>query len=256
MPKQRLITENLASFYTAEADKFYNSRKKSTRPEFEYLLEEINKIDKEYIYILELGCGDGRFYDFLKQNYKKSFRYIWVDVSDGLIDLARQHYPAQDGVLDREVGDMLAFTSLEALTNKYDLVVSIAAVQHIYSEANRVKLFNNIYNITSYEGKFMMTNWSLSYRFIRKYKRVLRKSFVSKMFWNHDFYDLYIPWKTTDKTYDRYYHMFWVWEIKQLCLQTNRIIDKLWYIDNKSDFVDDREYSRNSLLIATKDVIK
>ena len=259
MTKQSQITNNLADFYTAEAEKFYNTRKKNIWPEFDHILSQINQIQKDYIYILELGCGDGRFYEFLKINCNKKFSYLWVDISEGLINIAKRNYPIQENILDRQVQDMINFTSQELLVNKYDVVISIAAVQHIYSEANRVKLFDNIYNITNYEGKLIMTNWSFSHRFIKKYYKILRKSLVSKLFTNHDICDLYIPWKSIwsdKKVYDRYYHIFLINELKKICLKCSRIIDKIWYIDNAGNFVQNWKNSRNSLLVAIKDVIK
>ena len=91
---------------------------------------------------------------------------------------------------------MLEFTSDPKINQKFDIVVSIAAIQHIYTQANRVRLFDNIYNICHYEAKFIMTNRSLSYWFIDKYKKVLRNSFVSKILSKHDICDLYIPRKS------------------------------------------------------------
>jgi ubiquinone/menaquinone biosynthesis C-methylase UbiE len=50
------IKKNLKEFYDDQADKFHNTRKKKW-PEFQILLNEINKIDKKTIKILEIGCG-------------------------------------------------------------------------------------------------------------------------------------------------------------------------------------------------------
>ena len=257
MTSQTKITQDLANFYTAEAEKFYNTRKKNIRPEFEHILYEINSIPKDDIYILELGCGDGRFYDFLSKFCTKKFHYIWADVSDWLIWLAIKHYPEVDGLVDWQVADMLEFTSRTEFEQKFDIVVSIAAVQHIYTQTNRVRLFDNIYNICNYEAKFIMTNWSLSYWFIDKYKKVLRNSFVSKILSKHDICDLYIPRKSMQwEEYSRYYHMFLPSELRNICIKTNWIINKLWYIDNRWNLVQDWRQSRNTLLVASKNVIK
>ena len=42
---------------------------------------------------LDLGCGYGRFYDYLKRNMKKQFRYTGYDSSSAMIKKAIAKYP-------------------------------------------------------------------------------------------------------------------------------------------------------------------
>lgn len=253
------ITQDLADFYTAEADKFYNSRKKNIRPEFEHILYEINKIEKDEIYILELGCGDGRLYGFLKEYANKKIRYIWSDVSKWLIDIAKDNYPEKQWRCKRIVDDMINTTSEGKWTQKFDIVISIAAVQHIYSDQNRLVLFDNVYNITDYDGLFIMTNWSLSYWFIKKFWKLILEWFMRRLIWGQDILDIYIPRKATYKNppqiHHRYYHIFTIKQIKDLLVQSSWKIKKIWYIDKSWSITNDWRYSRNSLTIASKNVL-
>jgi hypothetical protein len=69
------IVQDLADFYTTEAKKYHQTRKKY-RPEGELLLQSISKLSVRTPKILELGCGGGRFISLLNQQFKKKFSYI------------------------------------------------------------------------------------------------------------------------------------------------------------------------------------
>jgi hypothetical protein len=68
------IVQDLADFYTTEAKKYHQTRKKY-RPEGELLLQSISKLSVRTPKILELGCGGGRFISLLNQQFKKKFSY-------------------------------------------------------------------------------------------------------------------------------------------------------------------------------------
>jgi len=79
------ITPSLSEFYTESSVK-RNGTRKRPRPEFEYIRKEIEEYihNKQYnpITILELGCGDGRFAEYIDKQKDFSFRYIGIDCSD------------------------------------------------------------------------------------------------------------------------------------------------------------------------------
>lgn len=51
----------------------------------------------------------------------------------------------------------------------YDIVISVAAYHHLPTAKERIFVNKNIYKVLSYEGLYIMTNWSRSQWFITKY---------------------------------------------------------------------------------------
>jgi tRNA G46 methylase TrmB len=60
------IKQSLASFYDAQAEKYYHTRNKH-RADADVFLNEINSSEKKTINILEFGCGSGRLLVHLAQ---------------------------------------------------------------------------------------------------------------------------------------------------------------------------------------------
>ncbi|MDA1180457.1 MAG: class I SAM-dependent methyltransferase, partial [Planctomycetota bacterium] len=69
---------------------------------------------------LDLGCGTGRFHDLAKQF---GWNYLGVDISQGMIDLAKRDFP--DTNFRRGCGTQLPFED-----GIFDLVLSVAVIHH------------------------------------------------------------------------------------------------------------------------------
>ena len=69
-----VIRDELENFYDEQA-KFREVTRRKHRPEFDYILEQIEKYPKETIRLVELGCGDGRLYRELQDKSKKTIIY-------------------------------------------------------------------------------------------------------------------------------------------------------------------------------------
>jgi len=54
------------------------------------VFEMASKLGESFI---DLGCGFGKFYDFLLHNKKSSFTYYGIDSSEAMIERAKQKYP-------------------------------------------------------------------------------------------------------------------------------------------------------------------
>lgn len=95
------IKSDLSQFYTQNAKHYHQTRQKFWA-DGERVLQKIADLHLEKPRILELGCGGGRFLTYLKNNYKGDFSYVGVDMSEGLLDLAKKDH------LDAEflLGDM------------------------------------------------------------------------------------------------------------------------------------------------------
>lgn len=159
-------------------------------PEFSIFRDFIKEGDK----ILDVGCGNGRLLELLKD---KKISYTGVDVSEKLIEVAKKKYP-QNNFL---VADNL---NLPFLDNNFDKVFSVAVLHTIPSDELRKKAVAELKRVLRPEGLLFVTVWDmwrkdtfllpLKYSFLK----LIRKSKL-------DLGDAFVPW--SDKT-KRFYHFF------------------------------------------------
>lgn len=155
--------------------------------------------------VLDLGCGNGRYFEYLKE---KKVNYFGVDNSEKLIEIAKARYPEADF----QVTDAL---NLPFSDNFFDKVISIAVFHHIPSEELRISFLNEAKRILKPEGFLILTVWNWwDFRDLEGifliFKHAILKLFgKSKL----DFKDVFDPW--AEKT-DLYYHCFTKKELKNL----------------------------------------
>lgn len=244
--------ENIKEFYNKAADKFAQTRQKFW-PEFEYIKKEVNDIIKKKwkIKILELWCWSWRLYTYLLEFFPKELiDYKWVDISENLIKIAKKTW------WDFVTADMLEFLEKQG-QQTFDFVIAVASFQHIPLYRERLLIMKNIYRILNYDGKYMMFNWSFSHWFFKKYTFELLKSFL---IWilsllTKPINDIFIPWKQEWKTYYRYYHIFFLFELKKLAKMSSFIVQKLCYISKNWEKTVSRKQARNSMIVCKKSII-
>jgi len=79
--------------------------------------------------VLDVGCGNGRFFDFLKE---KGLDYVGVDFSESLVKIAKEKNPK--GSFKKANGLNLPFKN-----GSFENVISIAVLHHIPSKDLRLK---------------------------------------------------------------------------------------------------------------------
>jgi 2-polyprenyl-3-methyl-5-hydroxy-6-metoxy-1,4-benzoquinol methylase len=198
----KILAKN-KELYDQIAEDFAETRNKIW-PEFEYFKGYLaNGQD-----ILDLGCGNGRLLELLK-DYK--INYLGIDYSSKLIDEAKKDWLAsQSGPkYNFKVADILDLN----LKEKFDLVFLIATLHHIPSQKLREKVLLNVKSVLKPNGKLLMTNWNLWQKRYLKYiiKYTLLKIAETEKGTNGikpqdlDLQDVFIPWQ---KKYQRYIHAF------------------------------------------------
>lgn len=159
--KPAQLTKSLAHFYSSQSEKRSNTRKKD-RPEFDHMLQDVSSYIQETvvsdeakkskkktkkIHIVELGCGDGRFADYLDNNLDVPFSYVGIDCAKGLIDIAKKRNYKND--VEFFIGDMVQYLlSLEQ--ESVDIIISIASIQHLHKSL-RQHYRNNAYRVLTYQ---------------------------------------------------------------------------------------------------------
>jgi ubiquinone/menaquinone biosynthesis C-methylase UbiE len=206
--------------YKQIAENFNHTRK--------YLWKDFEKLDqyvKDGDVILDLGCGNGRFFELFKT---KKINYFGVDNCEELIKKAKEKY--QSSIVTFLVKDIL---DLSFESQKFDAIFCIAIFHHIPSKELRIKVLENIKRILKKEGILIMMNWNF---YQKKYFTLIIKNFFSTFFSffnlskkKLDFGDLFIPWKLKDRIILRYYHAFTTKELSKLFKQTGfKIIEKYY----------------------------
>ena len=201
------LLKKVVEDYNSISNDFDRTRKSDWK-EFELFLPYIKNNEK----IADLGCGNGRFYSFIKKH--KKVKYIGIDNSENLLKAAaentKEHNDSQSEKPLFIKGDLL---ELPLKDNEVDAAISIAAFHHIPSKKLRKKSIKEIHRTIKKNGTLIITAWNL---FQPKYKKYIWKS---RLKWlislgKYDRRDTLIPWGKTGVK--RYYYAFTQQELKSL----------------------------------------
>jgi len=185
------INEKLKASYSAIAHEFDQTRKEPWE-EFNHFLA----YTKHGGNVLDLGCGNGRMYDFLKQ---KKVQYLGIDNNSNLLECARNNFPEAKFQLD----DMTDFNLAE---EAFDNVFCIAAFHHVPGKEMRNQVVRNIHRSLKNDGILILTVWNLfQLKNIGKFLKMIISWILHlglRAAWN----DLWVKWG--DYPIKRYYHAF------------------------------------------------
>lgn len=171
---------------------------------------------KEYIkpgsFIVDLGCGNGRFLKFLeelsKDWTKPAFHYLGIDNNDKLLAKAREQFPHfnEENFIN---GDQLSIPIAE---NCVDTMFNIRAFHHIPSWQLRLQAVLEMKRVLKPDGILIITVWNL---WQKKYWKEILKGFFRSILTlgSYSPKDLFIPWAKKAK---RYYHAFTSAELSSL----------------------------------------
>ncbi len=201
------LLQKVVGDYNNISENFHQTRK--------YPWEEFNKFLK-YIkdedILTDLGCGNGRFYDFIKQH--KKINYIGIDNNKKLLKKAKLNTSKKTSA-KFIYGDLLKIPLKET---SIDTAVSIASLHHIPSKKLKEKSIKEIKRILKDDGILIITVWNL---FQKKYKKYIFQSYL-RFFYTlgkYNFRDTFIPWGKTGTK--RYYYAFKFKELKKLLEKNN-----------------------------------
>ena len=201
--------------YNLIAEEFSRTREEIW-PEIKFLFDDY-LVEGERV--LDLGCGNGRFYQFFSD---KNVDYIGVDNSERLIEIAKKRYPWGKF----QVADAL---NLPFPDNFFDKILSIAILHHIPSSEYRIKFLNEIKRVLKPGGTLMLTVWYLwqkktAWEFLLK-NIFLKLVGESKL----DFSDVFIPWKNSKGKIlsQRYFHCFTKKELQKLAKNVGLKVRKI-----------------------------
>jgi 2-polyprenyl-3-methyl-5-hydroxy-6-metoxy-1,4-benzoquinol methylase len=187
------INEINKEFYKAHNTSFANSRKDNYWEGFSKALNFI-KTDSS---ILDLGCGNGRFYEFLKQKNLKN-EYLGIDNSIEFINQNKISFPEASF----EVVDII--NDISKISEEYDFVAVFGVTHHIPSKEFRKTWFESLGKTVSKNGYLFISFWNFDTS-----KADLNFKPEKYQIENGDYF---LGWKSDFKNH-RYCHLFTTEEI-------------------------------------------
>lgn len=191
--------------YDLIAAEFDLTRKKEIWPEIRTSVSRLKTGDR----VLDLGCGNGRLLEALKE---VAVDYLGVDSSSSLISLARKNYPDKQFI----VSDLLDLQEIP--DGQFDYIFCLAVLQHLPGVGRREQALLEMTKKLKPQGEIIISNWNLWAH--KKHRQQLLINWGKKIIgrFDLDFNDLVFPWKSTNgqEICERYYHAFTKNELRRL----------------------------------------
>ncbi|MEI7621638.1 MAG: class I SAM-dependent methyltransferase, partial [Candidatus Moraniibacteriota bacterium] len=150
--------------YDLISQKFSQTRKHFWR-RLEFLADYVKTGNK----VLDWGCGNGRLLELLAG---KDFEYRGVDVSQKLIEFAKQKYQGEKIIFAKinnfakpELNSVPELSSEKKVTlfeaDSFDNIFSIAVFHHFPSASYRQEIAEQFFRLTKKDGRVIITVWHL-----------------------------------------------------------------------------------------------
>jgi len=190
--------------YEAIAEGFSGTRRSPWSEVLRFLGDVSSKL------VLDVGCGSGRH---VVELAKRSSVVVGVDLSKRLLKIANSRVKRL-GLSHRAmliVSDALFLPFRRA---SFDVVVCIAVVHHIPTKGLRRKAVNEMAEVMRSGGLCLITAW---YRWQRRLLLSVIKGSLTRLRGStFEFGDAYVPWRSRNAVYKRFYHLFTLKEMKDL----------------------------------------
>jgi len=217
---QKKLLELVKKNYEEIADKFNETRKKHLEPLWSELVNLARQI-KDGSKVLDVGCGNGRLLEAFKD---KEVKYLGVDSSEKLIELARSRFPK----FQFTVGDILELGKIPEIN--FNFVFCVAVLHHLPGTDLRVAALKQLKNKIISDGKIIITVWNLWSQI--KFRKLIFKFLLLKLIKKNkmDLGDLLFDWKNSagQAVSQRYYHAFTKRELKKISKQAGLKIERLY----------------------------
>ena len=201
--------------------------------------------------VLDVGCGNGRFYNELikNENWKKlledNFTYIGVDSDKDMLEEGRGKYKKASFI----ESDVITKPNSNNLINKKcDLVVSFGVSHHVPSEKLRLSWFLWLANLVDENGILCITTWLfVNAKQFKTAKEELKNKNISISKGELDKGDYFLGWNKQNNLY-RYCHSYSDSELSNIDLELRR----LGFILNDTYLSDGKNNNLNKYLVYKK----
>ncbi len=203
------------TFYQQTAKNFDESRQHAW-PGWQMLLSKYSK--SIFGEVLDIGCGNGRFGEYLLESIATTTSYTGIDSNQHLLEEAQKkmahHQKSQFIQLD-----VLSAVNTNALAeisrkNHFQLVVAFGFLHHVPDKKLRENLFTTISQSLTSSGLFVFTTWQFL-AFERLRKKIVDPSEAGIQASDLEEGDYVLDWKRGQHAL-RYCHAFTPTEVESL----------------------------------------
>jgi len=201
MKSDKILEINKQSYETIAAD--FSETRQFLNPDIKALLFEVKESDS----VLDLGCGNGRLLEGLKNN-----NYIGVDASAGLIAEAKKNYPQSKFVQ----ADILTLKTPQ----QFDVIFMLSVLNH-FPKKYHEEIIKKVSSMLKPAGKLLMINWNM-WKLSGK-KNIWRGKHVSGL------KGIMTSWQSGVKKADLFYYAFTKGELNRLLAKNGLKVQKNYY---------------------------
>jgi tRNA (uracil-5-)-methyltransferase TRM9 len=233
---QRLNQLN-KEFYLQIADSFAATRQNPWQGWYEFVPYLTRRwVEKTEITVLDIGCGTGRFGEFLAQQFPTiHFQYTGIDSNETLLEIARIKLNQQNLQFELKIKDLIEVIQLNEVgklsKEKFDLVVAFGVIHHIPSFGLRNNFLKMIKNMLQPNGAAIIASW----QFVNDQNLMDRKLNPEEFKISPDELeedDYLLPWQN-EKNIARFCHYIDQHENTQLLTETELKVSHSFYADGK-----------------------
>lgn len=185
------------NFYKKHAESFSNSRDMNFWKGFEICKSFIKPQDS----VLDLGCGNARFLQYLKTQNVKFKSYLGVDSEENFISENKITHP--EGNFHTQ--DILEYENFQSIS-PHDFVGIFGVTHHIPNKAYRLEWFKNLKTLVNTQGFLVISFWNFN---VEKGIEFNPKNYVKEK------NDYFLGWKQ-DFSELRFCHYYDRYELKEI----------------------------------------
>jgi len=189
----KLLNQLNIKFYKRTQEYFNRSRQYSWAGWGRLLPYFKEKAKEDGLKILDIGCGNGRFGEFLESKLKEKIEYTGMDNNEYLLEQVKIN------VKDAEIVKQNVLDKWK-IKGKFDGIILFGLMHHIPGEENRIRILKQAKERLNKNGILIFTTW----RF-KDLERMAKKIVKKHKFKNLEENDYILDWKKGVRAY-RYCH--------------------------------------------------
>ena len=194
--------DNVVGVYSKIANHFSDTRFNQW-PWITRYLRGITSPGLPYPLVLDVGCGNGRNMDQLRNDY-----VYGIDNCQEFVDICKKCGK------NVSLGDM---TNIIFPNYVFDHILAIASFHHLSTEERRLEALREMHRVTKEGGSMLLSVWSIDQPANTKQAKNIKA-----------YGDTMVSWDKFGEKYERYYYIFEVEELKRLFKKTG------WKVKNHS----------------------
>ena len=161
----RRLNQINRDFYQLAAESFSDTRQQPWQG-WEHLVEALPlSLKQKNLQVLDLGCGNGRFGQFLAEK-KLNFKYLGADQSRELLNVAEnqlKNSPSEESFTLQELDIVEQLIRQKPLFNEcigqFDLIAVFGVMHHIPSLQLRQELLHQLQTLLKQHGVLVVSFW-------------------------------------------------------------------------------------------------